>query len=95
MQAALEVTLELQGNVFVRGVGEHTAVAAGMDPFRPAPVARNGGAALFQPDPPMRGEGDRRLGVVVQLRHRRQPPGSAAVPLLKQQIDMASSGIVR
>ena len=95
MQATLKVTLELQGYGFICGGGEHAAVAAGMDSFGPAPVARNGSTAGIQPDLSMRGQGDRRLGFFVQPRHRLQPPGAAAVPILKQQIDMASTGVVR
>ena len=94
-KAALKVALELQGYVSIRGVWKFAAVAPGMDPFGPAPVARNGSTAWFQPDPPMWWQGNRRLPPCVRARHGREAPGSAAVPILKQQIDMASAGVVR
>ena len=64
VQAALKVALELQGDVCIRGVGEHPAVAAGMDAFGPAPIARNGSTAGFQPDLPMGRQGNRWLSSV-------------------------------
>ena len=94
-QAAVEVALELQGDVCIRGVGEHSAVAAGMNAFGPAPIARNGSTAGFQPDLSMGRQGNRWLGCCVELRHRGQSPSSAAVPVLQQQIDVASAGVVR
>ena len=53
-QAAPKVALELQGDVCIRGLGEHAAVVAGMGSFGPAPIARNGSIAWFQPDLSMR-----------------------------------------
>ena len=95
VQAALKVALELQGDVCIRGLGEHAAVVAGMDSFGPAPIARNGSTAWFQPDPPMWWQGNRRLRPCVRARNGREAPGSAGIPILKQQIDMASAGVVR
>jgi len=68
VEAALEVTLELQGDGCICGGWKYAAVAAGMDPFGPAPVARNGSTAWFQPDLSMRRDGNRRLGFFVQQR---------------------------
>ena len=94
-QAALQVALELQGDVCIRGVGEHTAVAASMDAFSPTPITRNGSAAGSQPDLSMGRQGNRWLGLCVELRHCGQSPSSAAVPVLQQQIDVASAEVVR
>ena len=69
VQAALKVALELQDDVCVRRFWEHAAVAAGMNPFSPALIARNGCTAGFQPDPSMRSQRNRRLGLLVESRH--------------------------
>ena len=66
-----------------------------MDAFGPAPIARNGSTAGFQPDLSMGRQENRWLGLCVELRNCGQSPSSAAVPVLKQQIEMASAGIVR
>ena len=93
-QAALEVAFELQGDVCIRGDWEHTAVAAGMDAFGPAPIARNGSTAGFQPDLSMGRKRNRWLGLCVELRHCGQPPSSAIGPVLQQQIEMASLSLI-
>ena len=95
MQAALKVAIELQSDVCIRGFREHPAISAGMDAFGPAPIARNGSTAWFQPDLSMRWLENRQLGLCVELRHCGQPPSSAIGPVLQQQIEMASRGVVR
>ena len=94
-QAALKVALELQGHVCIRGLGEYAAVAAGMNPFSPAPIARNGSTAGFQPDLSMGRQRNSWLGLCVELGHCGQPPSSAIGPVLQQQIEMATRGVVR